>query len=325
VFGTTRTALRAYLRDYPLRLWHSGHNARVQPLLLAFTALALVVRYAAGVSPFIAPQDGAARIVTAGVTFCLIPCAVPLLLVAACGGFERRPDRRFWVSAILTVAALVLNQYGGVVTEALLHNLHRPGFESPGLPARLLLRNGYNLRAIACYLAAPALYWIMTPALRAAPFFGLTRRGFVASVYVLLLAAALPFLVAASWRGDFLQSYPRFQPGGGAGLLGADFTLEFAVFECLYALQFVALEIFFRGYLLAALERYVGSAAVAVMTVIYCSIHFVKPWPEAAAAILGGYLLGGIAFYTRSILGGVVMHIGIALTLEVLALLRHAG
>jgi hypothetical protein len=136
---------------------------------------------------------------------------------------------------------------------------------------------------------------------------------------------AVPLLVAASFRPDFLASYPRYEPGIASVPHGPQFWHSVASFELLYAIQFIALEVFFRGFMVMSLERYIGSASVPVMMCVYTFIHFVKPMPEALTSIVGGYFLGVIAFYSRSVLGGVVVHIGIAVTLEVLSFLRHAG
>jgi len=52
----------------------------------------------------------------------------------------------------------------------------------------------------------------------------------------------------------------------------------------------------------------------------YCMIHYHKHLPEALAANISGLILGEVAQRTGSIVGGVVVHIGVALTMELLAL-----
>jgi membrane protease YdiL (CAAX protease family) len=92
----------------------------------------------------------------------------------------------------------------------------------------------------------------------------------------------------------------------------------------LYALQFVALEFFFRGFLVHGLAPRFGYAAVFVMIVPYNMIHFQKPMLEALAAIVGGAVLGTLSLKTRSIWWGAALHISIAGTMDVLAL-WHRG
>ena len=84
--------------------------------------------------------------------------------------------------------------------------------------------------------------------------------------------------------------------------------------------QFFGLEFFFRGFILHGLRRALGANAIFVMIVPYCMIHFGKPMPETIGAIGAGLILGTLAMRTRSIWGGVLIHIGVAMTMDVLAL-----
>jgi hypothetical protein len=53
--------------------------------------------------------------------------------------------------------------------------------------------------------------------------------------------------------------------------------------------------------------------------VLYCTLHFGKPMGEAVSSVFGGYILGVVAYETRSIWGGVIVHIGIAWMMEIIA------
>src|SRR5690606_8230997 len=81
----------------------------------------------------------------------------------------------------------------------------------------------------------------------------------------------------------------------------------------------VSLEFFFRGFMLKALAPRLGSSAIFVMVVPYCMIHFGKAMPETLGAIVAGLVLGTLAMRTRSIWGGVLLHIAVALTMDLLA------
>ena len=61
------------------------------------------------------------------------------------------------------------------------------------------------------------------------------------------------------------------------------------------------------------------------MIVPYMMIHFPKPWLEASGAIFFGLFLGVLALHTRSIWGGVLVHISIALSMDIAALLQTKG
>ncbi len=137
--------------------------------------------------------------------------------------------------------------------------------------------------------------------------------------YAVLFAVSVPFLVLASFNGEFQAKYPFYDLGPTESwwpyLWG---------WWALYGLQFAALEFFFRGFMVHGLKLKLGFTAVFVMMVPYAMIHFGKPMPEAMAAIVGAIVLGFLSLKTRSIWWGVAIHAGIAGTMDILAL-AHAG
>lgn len=91
----------------------------------------------------------------------------------------------------------------------------------------------------------------------------------------------------------------------------------------LYALQFIALEFFFRGFLLHGAQPTLKSTnAIWLMCIPYLMIHFPKPWLEAVGALPFGLLLGWLALRSRSIWGGALVHITIAFSMDFFALWR---
>jgi CAAX protease family protein len=138
-------------------------------------------------------------------------------------------------------------------------------------------------------------------------------------MYAVLYAIAAPFLVLASFGAAFQHRYPFYDLHHAEGL----WPYLWAWWG-LYALQFVALEFFFRGFLVHGLAPRFGYAAVFVMIVPYNMIHYGKPMPEALAAIVGGIVLGTLSLKTRSIWWGAALHITIAATMD-LCSLWHQG
>jgi membrane protease YdiL (CAAX protease family) len=132
-------------------------------------------------------------------------------------------------------------------------------------------------------------------------------------IYVLLFALILPGVILASRTQSFYQTYPFYKWANRS-------RFDLITWEALYAAQFVALEFFFRGFLLRGLRRAFGANAIFVMIVPYCMIHYQKPMPETFGAIGAGIILGTLAMRTRSIWGGVAIHIAVATTMDVLAL-----
>ena len=88
-----------------------------------------------------------------------------------------------------------------------------------------------------------------------------------------------------------------------------------------------ALEFFFRGFMIHTLKYVVGAAAVPIMVIPYCMIHFPKPLPECLGAIPAGLVLGMLSLKTGRIWGGVLIHVAVAVTMDVLAAAKagHPG
>lgn len=141
-----------------------------------------------------------------------------------------------------------------------------------------------------------------------------TRRHL--ALYAAMVVVMIPIVYFASTRADFLNVYP-FYRGAAHAPPGAVFVWLLA-----YGVQFIALEFFFRGFLVLGLERYVGRHAVWIAMVPYCMIHYHKPPLEAFAAIVAGIVLGEVARRTRSILGGIFVHLCVALSMDALAIQR---
>jgi hypothetical protein len=52
------------------------------------------------------------------------------------------------------------------------------------------------------------------------------------------------------------------------------------------------------------------------MATMYVFIHFGKPLGETISSFFGGIILGVIAYETKSIIGGIIIHVGIAWLME---------
>ena len=68
-----------------------------------------------------------------------------------------------------------------------------------------------------------------------------------------------------------------------------------------------------------------GAYAIFAMIVPYCMIHFGKPFLECLAAIVAGTVLGTLALKTRSIWCGVLIHVSVAWTMDLLSLWHTTG
>jgi membrane protease YdiL (CAAX protease family) len=144
---------------------------------------------------------------------------------------------------------------------------------------------------------------------------GLRTRGFIthAWIYFLCLFIVLPALWLVSRQPDFGSYYPFYK---GASRSYFDLLL----WESIYFSQFLGLELFFRGLWLGALRRSLGSGAIFSMCVPYCMIHFGKPYLEANGAIIAGIVLGSLSMRTKSIYAGFLVHVTVALAMDLVAL-----
>jgi len=50
---------------------------------------------------------------------------------------------------------------------------------------------------------------------------------------------------------------------------------------------------------------------------MYVVIHWNKPMGELISSFFGGSLLGVISYYSKSIWGGIIVHVGIAWMMEI--------
>lgn len=161
------------------------------------------------------------------------------------------------------------------------------------------------------------IFWKVTRR-ESEPFYGMqaTRQW---KPYVLMLLLMLPLCWIAARQPDFQQMYPRIQPYLKSGMNSADYLF----FEVAYAVDFFSIELFFRGFLILVLSRYLGTAAILPVACFYCTIHFGKPMGEAIGSLFGGWILGIVVYYSRSIWGGLLVHLGIALLMELLGFFFH--
>jgi uncharacterized protein len=240
----------------------------------------------------------------------------------------RQANRK--VAIVLVTTALVLTCINYAATPYwLIAALEWVGWDSLAIVAEDLFLGpdqGFNklmfwgLIQVFSYVAIPLL--VITLVLRESPAdFGLRVKGILrqGGTYGMLFAVSVPFVVLASTTAAFQAKYPFYGLAPGEGLWP-----RMVVWWVVYAAQFVALEFFFRGFVVHGLKWRLGYMAVFVMIVPYNMLHFEKPMLEALAAIAGGYVLGSLSLKTRSIWWGAMLHIAVAGTMDLLSL-SHKG
>lgn len=152
--------------------------------------------------------------------------------------------------------------------------------------------------------------------------YGLAPKKFDVKPYFTMLAIMLPLIVAASFLPSFLHQYPMYESSRAHLQMHMPEWATVAGYEIAYALNFVSIEFFFRGFLVIGMISVLGRRAIVPMACVYCFLHFGKPMGEAISSIFGGYILGVVAYETRGIWGGVIVHVGIAWMMELAAFVQ---
>jgi len=162
------------------------------------------------------------------------------------------------------------------------------------------------------YLCVPvAIIWFFRDK-KEMPLYGFSGIGHQQKVYWILLLCMVPLIAGASMLSDFLDYYPRLRKINNAG----GTVMDMLTYELFYGMDFVSIELFFRGFMVMAFIRYIGPHAILPMAAFYMSIHYGKPMGEAISSFFGGTILGVLAFHSRSIYGGIMVHMGIAWLME---------
>ena len=145
------------------------------------------------------------------------------------------------------------------------------------------------------------------------PFYGTTALKDV-KPYLTMLLIMIPLIALASTQNDFLQMYPKAKFVDALNLPSKNWYYIF--YEICYGFDFVSIEFFFRGFLILSLVKICGTHCIIPVACFYCTIHFGKPMGEAISSFWGGLLLGIVSYNTKSIWGGLIVHLGIAWLME---------
>ncbi len=164
------------------------------------------------------------------------------------------------------------------------------------------------------FLFLPVIAVIVHPRLRRSPL-GLVTRGMAKHlwIYALLFIPVLIAVIIVSNFDEFKTYYPFYSEAHES-------FFKFMVWETFYVAQFFSLEFFFRGFMIQPVKRHMGSSAIFAMMIPYVMIHIDKPLLECFAAIIAGIVLGTLALKTRSIWSGVLIHVSVALSMDLAAI-----
>lgn len=132
-----------------------------------------------------------------------------------------------------------------------------------------------------------------------------------------LFSVGIMFLLIwfATSSTSFANQYPSFKPGINNWNL-------FFLYEATLLVYMVGWEFLFRGYTLFGLKQKFGIYAILMQMLPFVILHNGKPVIETFAAIGGGLLLGIMAYYSKSIIYGIVIHFSTMFIIDLVSALR---
>jgi len=208
------------------------------------------------------------------------------------------PDYRAPACLVIVAIVLTLQEYYG--GRQLYDSTIRPWLQDLEASGATWLETGrcdelysytwWSLARVIGYVLVPLPLWKLLFRNDSLLDMGLRVRGFLSHIWIygLCLAVVIPAMLIVASQPDFGTYYPFYK-------LSSRSWADFLMWELMYGAQFFALELFFRGFMLGALRRTMGSAAIFAMAVPYCMIHYGKPYLETNGAIVAGIVLGSLA------------------------------
>lgn len=297
--------LKLYLKEeFDLRLFG---------LTAIFLALCIWINYTVHIErSYIEPLGKNPLKILLWMAFYLFPWAAIFFFQCAIKkDFTMFRNPNIWLAILVGVFALSLANWAWIHTAIANHYFK-------GHAAFFVRKAGWNLKNSIFYVTPILLYRLFIDR-QEKGFYGLTIKRFDPKPYLLMLAIMLPLIIATSFTADFQNSYPTYAPNPYAKLWGMPAWLEMTIYEFFYGADFTIVELFFRGFLVIGFAKWMGKEAILPMVGMYCFLHFGKPAGETISSCFGGLLLGVIAYESRSILGGVMVHIGVGLMMDIAA------
>jgi hypothetical protein len=293
---------------------HIGQDFRAGQYLwiLGFLTLTIVINYQFDFSDrFLDTQTGFLKFLFRFLFFGLAYYSTSLIIALSKKESRFLYQGEFWVKSVLAIAVLSLDSslpfLRDWIDEVFNPQLHF-----------WVYKVGVNLISFVTILL-PLLIFHKLYEKNQNHLYGLRGHNVDTRPYFQMLLIMLPILTAASFNSGFQRQYPMYKTSAAHAYLGVSEWVTVAAYELAYGSDFVTVELLFRGFMVIGMIAVLGRSAVLPMAVTYCFLHFGKPAGEAMSSVVGGYILGVIALETKSIWGGIIVHVGIAWMMEIIA------
>ncbi len=130
-------------------------------------------------------------------------------------------------------------------------------------------------------------------------------------ITIAFLLIITPILWFLSRNPEFRSTYPLFK-----GMIRSD--TDFWLIDLSWFYYLLIWEFFFRGFILFKLAEKMGVyRAIFFQAVIFSFAHLGKPEIETYSSLVGGVLVGLLAYYSRSILPCAIIHWAIAIIMDI--------
>jgi len=226
----------------------------------------------------------------------------------ALAGYRQHSSTFHTLIILLTPAIFAVRMASGLITLPVTHILDRPWDSYFAIILNAPLK---------CLILLLVLYFIKRRGGYRHSITGLQSGSLSLKPFLIIVILFMPLIILAGMQPDFIKTYPRFKHIAFIFPFTSQPWLTALLFEVSYAFDFIFSEVFFRGFLVLAFIRYVGPSAILPMAALYCTIHFGKPLAECISSYFGGIILGAISYRTGSVLGGLVLHLGIGFLMEI--------
>jgi uncharacterized membrane protein len=283
--------------------------------ILLFLATSLTLNYLADFEDsFLDKQRGLLKVLYFFITYATAYYIVLLSYTL----FRKQHDfwrqRIFWVKSLLAIGILSVDSSMPFLKPA-------TKIFFPPETEYFMYKIGLNVCSLVVILV-PLLIFYRNKEKQDNHIYGLAMKNFDYRPYLLMLMIMVPLIAAASFEPSFLRQYPMYKNTQAHDWFGVPPWTTAIIYEFTYGLDFITVEFLFRGFMVIGMATILGRSAILPMAAAYCFIHFGKPAGEAISSIVGGTILGIIALETKSIWGGIIVHIGIAWMMELAAYLQ---
>lgn len=229
---------------------------------------------------------------------------------------EESGHRLFFITITTCISLTFIRFQRNIISEEQINDfLYQMTGRQPFTEWVSLIR--WSMFSITGYVLFPVMFIIlMKPGNRS---LGLKRIPTESiSLYLLLSMIMLSLVFVFSFNPEFQKTYPFYKYTDGGRFWWQGFTWELA-----YVLQFFALEFFFRGFLIHQTAPFLGKMSIYFSMIPYCMIHFSKPLPECIGSIFAGFILGWLSYKSKSIWGGVFLHVSVAISMDLLSAIHQ--